>query len=171
MGELCRAMAAFGRDASGAAAVDVVVGPTTGGVILAYETARQLRVRGFFAEEVQGGSGAVGGPGRREFRRGFRIEPGAQVLLVDDVLTTGGSLEGMLPPIEAAGGELLGAVVLVDRSAGTSEVTSALTGRRYPVEALWSLDLPTYAPGPATCPLCAAGMPLEAPGSGGAAGG
>ncbi|HEX5466018.1 MAG TPA: phosphoribosyltransferase family protein [Candidatus Limnocylindrales bacterium] len=163
---LCQDMATFGRAADGSPAVDLVVGPTTGGVILAFETARQLGLPGFFAEEV---AGAAGTPARREFRRGFRIEPGQRVLLVDDVLTTGGSLERMVPPIEAAGGELQRCVVLVDRSGGLAEI-SGPSGRRYPVEALWTLDLPTYEPGPASCPGCAADLPLEAPGSSGAAG-
>ena len=68
------------------------------------------------------------GATRREFRRGFRLLPGQRVLLVDDILTTGGSLLAMLPPIEAAGAELAGAVVLVDRAGGTTSVTS--TGQR-----------------------------------------
>jgi hypothetical protein len=55
--------------------------------------------------------------------------------------------------------------VIVDRSGGTTEVTSPDSGRRYPVSALWTLDVPTYEPGPASCPACAAGEPLVAPGS------
>ena len=98
---------------------------------------------------------------------GFRLEPGQRVLLVDDILTTGGSLLAMLPPIEAAGAELVAAVVLVDRAGGTTSVTSPTSGRSYPVTALWVLDLPTYAPGSATCPACASDLPLEAPGSSG----
>lgn len=162
--ELCRALATFGRDPAGRPTVDLVVGPTTGGVILAFETARQLGRRGIFAEEIR----TPGGEARRAFRRGFRIEPGARILLVDDILTTGGSLEAMLPPIEAAGGELVLAAVLADRSHGTHEVVSPASGRAYPVEALWALDLPTFEPGPSSCPLCAASVPLEAPGSTGA---
>lgn len=159
--ELCAAFAERVRDGAGRPLVDVVVGPTTGGVILAFETARQLGVRGLFAEEVRD----AGGQTRREFRRGFRVEPGERVLLVDDILTTGGSLQAMLPPIEAAGAELALALVLVDRSGGTREVASAAGGRTYPVEALWSLDLPTWEP--AACPVCGAGLPLEIPGSSG----
>ena len=162
--ELCALMAARVRGPDGRPLVDVVVGPTTGGIVLAFETARQLGLRGFFAEEV----GAGDGP-RREFRRGFRIKAGERVLLVDDILTTGGSLLAMLPPIEAAGGELVLAHVLVDRSGGTASVASPASGRSYPVEALWALDLPTFEPGAATCPACAAGLPLEAPGSSGTA--
>ena len=89
-------------------------GPTTGGVILAFETGRQLGVRAIFAEEVRADDGTT----RREFRRGFRIEPGERVLLVDDILTTGGSLLAMLPAVEAMGGEIVECVVLVDRSGG-----------------------------------------------------
>jgi orotate phosphoribosyltransferase len=144
--------------------IDLVAGPTTGGVILAFETGRQLGMRAIFAEEVH-----TGGHPRREFRRGFRIEPGERVLLVDDILTTGGSLLAMIPAVEAAGGEIIECVVLVDRSGGMSTLTSPSTGRRYPLSALWILGLPTYEPGPETCRLCADGAELHAPGSTGAA--
>jgi orotate phosphoribosyltransferase len=142
--------------------LDLVAGPTTGGVILAWETGRQLGVRAIFAEEVRD----PGGPVRREFRRGFRIEPGERVLLVDDILTTGGSLLAMLPAVEAMGGEIVECAVLVDRSGGgTNTLTSPATGRVSPLRSLWRLDLPTYEPGPDTCPCCAEGAPLHAPGS------
>ena len=86
-------------------------------MILAFETARQLGVRGIFAEEVRDADGAT----HREFRRGFRIEPGERVLLVDDILTTGGSLLAMLPAVEAMGGEIVECAVLVDRSGGRGD--------------------------------------------------
>lgn len=159
--ELCGYWAARVRDGTGAAMVELVAGPTTGGVILAFETARQLGVRSIFAEEVHVADGAT----RREFRRGFRIEPGERVLLVDDILTTGGSLLAMLPAVEAMGGEIVECVVLVDRSGGRATLTSPLTGRVYPLRSLWQLDLPTYEPGPGTCPRCADGTELYAPGS------
>jgi orotate phosphoribosyltransferase len=159
--ELCAFFAAHGRGGDGETLVDLVAGPTTGGVILAFETARQLGVRSIFAEEVRADNGST----RREFRRGFRIERGERVLLVDDILTTGGSLLAMLPAVEGAGGEIVECVVLVDRSGGRSVLTSPSTGRTYPLRSLWQLDLPTYEPGPASCPGCAAGTPLEAPGS------
>ena len=85
--------------------------------ILAFETARQLGLRGIFAEEVRDDDGTA----RREFRRGFRIEPGERVLLVDDILTTGGSLLAMIPAVEAMGGEIVECVVLVDRSGGLAD--------------------------------------------------
>ena len=108
--------------------VDLVAGPTTGGVILAFETARQLGVRSIFAEEVRDDDGTL----RREFRRGFRIEPGERVLLVDDILTTGGSLLAMLPAVEAMGGEIVECVVLVDRSGGRADADLAGDRPRLP---------------------------------------
>jgi len=161
--ELCALFAAHGQGGDGETLVDLVAGPTTGGVILAFETARQLGVRSIFAEEVRGDDGSS----RREFRRGFRIEPGERALLVDDILTTGGSLQAMLPAVEAAGGVIVECLVLVDRSGGRATLTSPSSGRTYPLRSLWQLDLPTYEPGPAGCPACLAGIPLEAPGSSG----
>ncbi len=161
--ELCGFWATAARGADGAPLVDVVAGPTTGGIVLAFETARQLGVRGIFAEEVRDADGAT----RRAFRRGFRIAQGERVLLVDDILTTGGSLLAMLPAVEAAGGEIVGCFVMADRSGGTAVLASPATGRRYPVRGLWQLEVPTFEPGPATCPRCADGTPLEAPGSSG----
>jgi orotate phosphoribosyltransferase len=163
--ELCSFIADRARSADGRPAVDVVVGPTTGGVLLAFEVARQLGVRGIFAEEVRD----AGGMTHREFRRGFTIGAGERVLLVDDILTTGGSLLAMVPAIEATGGSLELAVVIADRSGGIREVTSPSSGRTYPADALWTLEVPTWEPGPATCPACASGVPLTAPGSGGTA--
>ncbi len=163
--ELCGLWAARMRDRDGSSIVDLVAGPTTGGVILAFETARQLGVRSIFAEEVRTDDGST----HREFRRGFRIEPGERVLLVDDILTTGGSLLAMLPAVEAAGGEIVESAVLVDRSGGKAALTSPTTGRVYSLRSLWQLDLPTYEAGDTTCPRCADGTPLYAPGSTGTA--
>ena len=163
--ELCGFWAAGQRTQDGTVLADLVAGPTTGGVILAFETARQLGVRSIFAEEVRDTDGSA----RREFRRGFRIEVGERVLLVDDILTTGGSLLAMIPAVEALGGEINECAVLVDRSGGRASLTSPMTGRVYPLRSLWQLDLPTYEPGPATCPQCSDGVPIYAPGSIGAA--
>jgi len=160
--EIGELMAEQARAAAGERPIDVVVGPTTGGVVLAYEVGRQLGTRGIFAESVTDANGS-----RRELRRGFRIEPGERVALVDDVVTTGTSLLEMIPLIEATGGEIAAIVVIVDRSGQLYDLESPATGRRYQANALWSLDLPTYEPGPETCPGCAAGLPIEAPGSSG----
>jgi orotate phosphoribosyltransferase len=162
--ELCGFWAAAHRDPAGVATVELVAGPTTGGVILAFETGRQLGTRAIFAEEVRADEGVV----RREFRRGFSIEPGERVILVDDILTTGGSLLAMIPAVEAAGGEIVDCHVLVDRSGGITTLISPTTGRVYPLSALWVLDLPTFEPGPATCRRCAAGDPIDVPGGSGA---
>ncbi len=161
--ELCAFFAAHGQGGDGETLVDLVAGPTTGGVILAFETARQLGVRSIFAEEVRANDGSI----RREFRRGFTIEPGERVLLVDDILTTGGSLQATIPAVEGAGGEIVECLVLVDRSGGRAALRSPSTGRSYSLRSLWQLDLPTYEPGADTCPLCADGVPLHAPGSSG----
>ncbi|MGH2464875.1 MAG: orotate phosphoribosyltransferase [Candidatus Limnocylindrales bacterium] len=163
--ELCGFWAAAHRSNSGDPSADLVAGPTTGGVILAFETGRQLGLRAIFAEEVKAADGTT----QRAFRRGFTIAPGERVVLVDDILTTGGSLLAMIPAVEDLGGEIAGCHVLVDRSGGMSSLTSPRTGRVYPLAALWILDLPTYEAGPATCPQCAARTPLQAPGSSGAA--
>jgi len=165
--ELCAFWAARHRSPDGTPTVDVVAGPTTGGVVLAFETARQLGVRAIFAEEVKEADGTT----RREFRRGFTIAAGERVLLVDDILTTGGSLLAMLPAVEAFGGEVVTCAVLADRSGGLASLESPRTGRSYPLRALWQLELPTYDAGPETCPACAAGIPLHAPGSTGTAAG
>jgi orotate phosphoribosyltransferase len=158
--ELCSYWVARHQDQDRLTTVDLVAGPTTGGVILAFETGRQLGTRAIFAEEVRGDDGVI----RREFRRGFTIAPGERVILVDDILTTGGSLLAMIPAVEAAGGEIVDCHVLVDRSGGTTTLTSPTSGRVYPLAALWVLDLPTYEPGE-SCPQCRAGEPVQAPGS------
>ena len=105
---------------------------------------------------------------RREFRRGFHLEPGSRVLLVDDILTTGGSLQAMLPPIEASGAELVrhgghrrsfrGHAERGIAEPAAASTPSTRSGR--------STSRPTSRV-PATCPACAAGEPLEAPGSSG----
>ena len=128
--------------------VQVVAGPTTGGVILAFETARQLGVRGIFAEKDAGGG--------RVFRRGFDIKPGERVLIVDDILTTGGSIREVVNAVNAKQGDIIGIGVLVDRSDTPIDFEVPL------FSCLRSLT-PTYAP--EACPLCAQHIPLVKPGS------
>src|SRR5256886_11901187 len=96
---------------AGSLGVETVAGPTTGGIILAHEVARQLGARAIYAERREGASG-------REFRRGFALAPGERVLVVDDIMTTGGSLQETIDAVRAAGGTVAGAAVLVDRSGG-----------------------------------------------------
>src|SRR5438876_7329823 len=82
---------------AGALGVETVAGPTTGGIILAHEVARQLGARAIYAERREGASG-------REFRRGFALAPGERVPVVDDIMTTGGSLQETIDAVRAAGG-------------------------------------------------------------------
>jgi orotate phosphoribosyltransferase len=117
--------------------VQLVAAPTTGGIILSYEVARQLGVRGIFAEKV--------GEARR-FGRGFQVAPGERTLVVDDVLTTGSSIREVLEAVRAEGGQPIGVAVLVDRTAGRVDFG-------LPFFACLTLELPSYDP--AECPLCA----------------
>ena len=142
---LCSAIAMW----AGALGVETVAGPTTGGIILAHEVARQLGARAIYAERREGASG-------REFRRGFALAPGERVLVVDDIMTTGGSLQETIDAVRAAGGTVAGAAVLVDRSGGAARLD-------VPVEALWRLDIPSYSA--TECPLCAKGVPAVHPGT------
>jgi orotate phosphoribosyltransferase len=142
----CRRIAEHFRDAG----VEVVAGPTTGGVILAFETARQLGIDAAYAERV-----ADGGPAR-EFRRGTAFEPGARVLVVDDILTTGGSVRETFAALAPHHVSVVAVAVLVDRSGGAFDPG-------VPLHALATLDIATWEP--ASCPLCASGVPLQKPGT------
>ena len=128
------------------ASPELVAGPTTGGIILAYEVARRLGVNAVYVER--------GEPGGRVLRRGFEIRPGSRVLIVDDVVTTGGSLAETAACIRQAGGDVIGIGVLADRTAGRTPTDA-------PFFACLSLDFPSYAPD--ECPLCAQGIPVAAP--------
>ena len=135
---LCRLIADRFRDDE----PELVAGPTTGGVILSYEVARLLRLRGIFAEKADGG---------RAFQRGFEVRPGERTLIVDDVLTTGGSIREVIEAVRRAGGAAIGVGVLVDRSGGRTDFG-------LPFFACLELDLPTYEAG--ACPLCDDDTPL-----------
>ncbi len=145
--ELCKGFADAFCDAS----VDVVVGPTTGGILLAFETARQLGVMAAYAERA-----SDGGPGR-EIRRGTTFAPGSRVLVVDDILTTGGSVRETLEALGQHPVEVVGIGVMVDRSAGKT------TFGEIPLHALSAHE---FASWPAQeCPLCEQGIPLVKPGT------
>jgi orotate phosphoribosyltransferase len=128
--------------------IQVVVGPTTGGIILAYEVARQLGIRGIFAEKEN--------THRRIFKRSFGINPGERALIVDDVITTGKSIREVLALVNERGGIIIGIGVMVDRSEHKQEFGVPL------FSCLRSIT-PTYKP--QDCPLCAAAIPLTKPGS------
>ena len=127
--------------------IDVVVGPTTGGIILAFETARQLGVRGIFAEK-QGNE--------RVFRRDFNIESGEKVLIVDDILTTGNSIRDTLDAVNKLGGIVIGIGVLIDRSEKNLDFN-------VPFFSCLRAETVTYSP--QECPLCAANIPIIRPGA------
>ena len=148
--ELCAKIAGFARGLK--EEPSVIVGPVTGGIIVAYETARQMGggVRTFFAE-------ANGQPGQLHFGRGFSFSGDQPVLVVDDVLTTGGSLQKTIDAVKAAGGKPVGVAVLINRS----EIEAEFHG--LPFHACLTVDLPQFEPGRATCPRCEAGAPLESP--------
>jgi orotate phosphoribosyltransferase len=131
-------------------AIDVVVGPTTGGVILAFETARQLGVAAAYAERA-----SEAGP-EREFRRGTAFATNSRVLVVDDILTTGGSIRETLDALSAHAVDIVGIAVLVDRSSAALDFGVSLTPLAKMTIATWDAD---------ACPLCAQGMPLTKPGT------
>jgi orotate phosphoribosyltransferase len=143
----CAGFAEQFRDAG----IDVVAGPTTGGIILAFETARQMGANAAYAER------ATDGASGREFRRGTTFAPGSKVLVVDDILTTGGSVRETLAALAQHDVEVVAVGVLVDRSGGKTS---------FPGVALFSLiqlDIETWDA--SVCPLCAAGEPLVKPGT------
>jgi orotate phosphoribosyltransferase len=142
---LCRALADKIRIAVGE--VDVVVSPAVGGIIPGYETARHLAVPSMYVEREGGAF---------KLRRGFHLEPGARVVMVEDIVTTGLSSRECIAAIRAAGGNVVCAACIVDRSGGKADVG-------VPLVALASLDVPAY-PADALPPELAA-LPTEDPGS------
>jgi orotate phosphoribosyltransferase len=128
--------------------VDVVASPALGGVIIGHETARALGARFIFAERASGGEMAL--------RRGFAVCPGEAAVVVEDVVTTGGSTREVVSLIERSGGRVLAAASIIDRSGGEAEVG-------VPRVALATLRVTTYPPD--DCPLCRQGVPLLKPGS------
>jgi orotate phosphoribosyltransferase len=143
---LCRMIADRYRNAG----VQAVAGPTVPGIILSYETARQLGVRGIFAEKDEADGGG------RVFRRGFRISPGEKVLVVDDIFTTGTSVREVIEAVKKLGGNVVGVGVMVDRSLRPVDLG-------VPFYACHRAEEVAYPA--AKCPLCAQGVPLVRPGS------
>lgn len=136
---LCRMIAEHFRDAG----ATLVIGPAIGGIILAYETARHLGTRAIFAEK--------GPDGRLVFDRGFVVGPGQRVLVVDDVLTTGGSVKQVLSLLEGIGARVVGVGMLIDRTNGAVDFG-------VPFYATHAMQVESYAPD--SCPICATGMAL-----------
>jgi orotate phosphoribosyltransferase len=127
--------------------IEVVLGPTTGGILLAFEVARQLGTQALYAEKEGG---------ERTLRRGFQLPTGTRTLIIDDILTSGGAVRECLTLAQKHQAEIIGAAVLVDRSGGTVNLG-------YRLESLLTVQAETFAP--EDCPLCAQGIPLREPGT------
>jgi orotate phosphoribosyltransferase len=136
---LCEMIAGHFRDAG----ATVVVGPAMGGVILAYETARHLGTRSIFTEKNESGG--------HYFDRGFAVEPGQPVLVVDDVLTTGGSVKSVLSVVREAGANVVGVGFLIDRTNGAVDFG-------VPFYACHRMNIESFVPD--ECPLCKQGIDL-----------
>lgn len=138
---LCKAIAAvFSEDR-----VDAVIGPATGGIVLAYETARHLGCRAGFTEKDGGGMA---------LKRGFALKPGTRVLVVEDIITTGGSVKKTVEHLRSRGAEIVGVGALIDRSGGEANFDC-----RY--EPLGQIRMESWPP--ENCELCEKGIPLVEP--------
>ncbi|HHZ92455.1 TPA: orotate phosphoribosyltransferase [Candidatus Poribacteria bacterium] len=125
--------------------VDVVIGPAIGGVIIAHEIAQELIARAIFGEKRNG---------EMILRPGFQINSGDRVLVVDDVLTTGGSVSKLIDLTQEQKGEVVAAAFLVDRSSTPIDFG-------IPQFCLAKIDAPTYHP--KDCPMDKAGIPIVEP--------
>jgi orotate phosphoribosyltransferase len=130
--------------------VDLVAGPTTGGILLAFELARQLALPAAYAERASDETS------NRVFKRGTVIEPGTKVLVVDDILTTGGSVRATLDALRTHLANVRAIAMLVDRSAGGVDFG-------VPLVSLATLQIDSWEQ--EACPMCAAGIPLMKPGT------
>ncbi len=128
--------------------VPVVVAPAMGGLIIGHEVARAMNARFIFTERDAHGAMVL--------RRGFHVEPGEQAVVVEDVITTGGSTREVVKLLQEAGARVLGAGSIIDRSGGAADVAVLRI-------ALKTLAVQTYDPD--RCPLCQAGDPVVKPGS------
>jgi orotate phosphoribosyltransferase len=127
---------------------ELVIGPTTGGVVVAYQVAKSLGTKSFYAERGEGNN--------RILRRGFRFDPGTRVLVADDVMTTGGSINQTIQAVHNLAGEVVAAFVLVQR---TAEIKLPV-----PLIPAYQTEVQAYHPG--DCPLCKDGIELKKPGGG-----
>lgn len=127
--------------------ITTVVGPAMGGILVAHEVAKALGCRALFTERENG---------QMCLRRGFRLKPDERVLVVEDVITTGGSVQEVITVVKASGATPIGVGVLVNRSGGKAEFG-------VPLQSLLELNIESFDP--EQCPLCKAGIPSVKPGS------
>ena len=142
--QLCEAMAEKFKDAN----IETVVGPMTGGILLAHETGKALGTRAIFTERVDG---------KMTFRRGFHLHPGERCLIVEDIVTTGGSIKEVIDVVKANGGIPVAVSMLVDRSGGKVNFGDVRARPCYT-----STSRPTRSRG---LPLCKQGIPMTKRGS------
>ena len=142
--QLCQAMAEKFKDAK----IETVVGPVTGGIILAHETGKALGTRAIFTERVDG---------KMTFRRGFSLHEGERVLIVEDIVTTGGSIKEVIDVVKSYKAIPVAVSMLVDRSGGKANFGDV------PATALLTMNVETYKP--EECPLCKNNIPMTKRGS------
>ena len=142
--KLCQAMAEKFKDAN----IETVVGPMTGGILLAHETGKALGTRAIFTERVDG---------KMTFRRGFSLHEGERCLIVEDIVTTGGSIKEVIEVVKAHGGIPVAVSMLVDRSGGKANFGDV------PCTALLHMNVETYKP--EECPMCKQGLAMTKRGS------
>lgn len=130
-------------------AIDVVVAPAMGGIVIGHEVARALGARSLFTERDAATNAMT-------LRRGFEILPGEKAIVIEDVITTGGSTREVVDTVSATGAKVLAAGSIIDRSGGRADVG-------VPRVALETLEAIAYQP--EECPLCRQGLPLVKPGS------
>lgn len=128
--------------------IEVVIGPAIGAIQMSYEVGKQLGVRNIFAERD--------GDGVMTLRRGFTIEPGQRVLIVEDVVTTGGSVKEVMELVKESSGVIAGIGSIVDRTGGKIDFG-------VPYKSAFSMDIVSYEAD--ECPICKTGAPLVKPGS------
>ena len=141
--KICEQMALMYKDSG----VQTIVGPTTGGIIIAYDVARYLGIEAIYAEPGEEG---------RVFKRGFSLDKGQKVVIVDDVLTTGRSVFEVIDLVKSYEADIIGICLMLDRSNGKVQFD-------YPFSALASVEANNWEPG--ECPLCAKGMEITQRGS------
>ncbi len=129
--------------------IEVVVAPAIGGIVIGHEVARALGARSLFTERDAATNAMT-------LRRGFEIEPGELAVVIEDVITTGGSTQEVVRVLQAAGAEVVAAGSIIDRSGGRADVG-------VPRVSLQTIEPLTYQP--EVCPLCRAGEPIVKPGS------
>ncbi|NLT95795.1 MAG: orotate phosphoribosyltransferase [Clostridia bacterium] len=141
--KVCKALAEKFRDER----PEIVVGPALGGIIAAYEVARSLNIPGIFAERENG---------KMTLRRGFTVKEGQRALVIEDVITTGGSSQEVVELLQSLGAQVIGVGSIIDRSGGKTKLT-------VPFKSLIKLDIAVFEP--ENCPLCAQGIEVVKPGS------